>query len=115
MIYVLFEVIVKKAYQEKYLELAAGIREALQSSEGFIRSERFSSLSEERKILSLSVWESEEAVSRWRQQAEHRLAQRQGRDLMFDEYRITVTGKIRSYTMTDREEAPEDSRKEFGS
>ena len=59
MIYVLFEVTVKKIYQEKYLELAAGIREALQSSEGFIRSERFSSLSEEAKILRLSVRVSE--------------------------------------------------------
>ncbi|MGI6613762.1 MAG: nitroreductase family protein [Saccharofermentanales bacterium] len=110
MIFVLFEVKIKKAYRAQYLDLAAEIREALTSSEGFIRSERFASLTDEGKILSLSVWENEEAVSRWRRQAAHRLAQQQGRDLMFESYRITVSGKIRSYTMEDRDEAPDDSR-----
>ena len=109
MIYVLFEVICKEACREDYLELAAGIRQALAASQGFIRSERFTSLSQEGKILSLSVWENEEAVDRWRQQLEHRLAQKQGHDSLFESYRITLAGKIRSYTMTDREEAPGDS------
>ncbi|NLB50063.1 MAG: antibiotic biosynthesis monooxygenase [Clostridiaceae bacterium] len=107
MIYVLFEVIVKEAFQDQYLHLASGLRRALESSPGFLRSERFTSLLDPGKILSLSVWEDEEAVNRWRRQAEHQLAQKQGRDLMFESYRITVTTPIRSYTMTDRDQAPQ--------
>lgn len=107
MIYVLFEVIVKEAFQDQYLNLASGLRSALESSPGFLRSERFTSLLDPGKILSLSVWEDEEAVNRWRRQAEHQLAQKQGRDLMFESYRITVTTPIRSYTMTDRDQAPQ--------
>lgn len=107
MIYVLFEVIVKEAFQDQYLNLASGLRRALESSPGFLRSERFTSLLDPGKILSLSVWEDEEAVNRWRRQAEHQLAQKQGRDHMFESYRITVTTPIRSYTMTDRGQAPQ--------
>ena len=110
MIYVLFEVTIHDACQKDYLALAAGLREALEQSPGLIRSERFTSLSKEGKILSLSVWESEEAISSWRQELAHRRAQKEGRERMFRDYRITVTSSIRSYTLKDREEAPLDSR-----
>lgn len=111
MILVLFEVIVKKSSMDGYLALAANLKNELVKSEGFIRSERFSSLVNEGKLLSLSVWESEEAVSKWRNQAEHRMSQRQGLDSMFESYTITVASGIRSYSNTDRSEAPEDSNR----
>lgn len=114
MIYVLFEVVIKDQYKEAYLELAAGLKSVLEKSPGFVRSERFTSLTEAGKLLSLSVWESEEAVSRWRQLIQHRYSQKQGRELMFESYRITVASDIRSYTMTDRAQAPEDSNQYFG-
>ncbi len=107
MIVVLFEVVIRPEYKEAYLELAAGLKTALEASPGFIRSERFSSLAQEGKLLSLSVWESEEAVASWRQQTEHQFCQKQGRQLMFESYRITVASKLRSYTLTDRTEAPQ--------
>ncbi|NLK08386.1 MAG: antibiotic biosynthesis monooxygenase [Firmicutes bacterium] len=114
MLCVIFEVVIKKEHMNKYLGLATGLKEDLESSEGFIRAERFASIQDDRKLLSLSVWESEEAVCRWRNRAKHRLSQRQGRDSLFESYTITVTEKLRQYTLTDRHEAPEDSNKEFG-
>ena len=114
MIFVLFEVTVKSGFMDHYLGLAAGLKEELSKAKGLIRSERFSSLAEEGKLLSLSVWESEEAAAEWRNQAAHRMCQRQGHDALFAGYTISVAGKIRSYGNTKRHEAPQDSSKLFG-
>lgn len=110
MIFVLFEVTLKEECMDDYLLLAATLKEELAKAKGFIRGERFANLADERKLLSLSVWESEEAISEWRNQTLHRMGQRQGRELFFESYTISVTSKIRSYSNEDRTEAPEDSR-----
>lgn len=113
MVLVLFEVMVKKEGRNEYLSLAEGLKDALIQADGFIRSERFSSLAHEGKLLSLSIWENEQAVDTWRNAMHHRMSQRQGRACLFENYTITVTSKIRSYTETDRAEAPGDSKKIF--
>ena len=113
MVFVLFEVTVKEEGVKAYLALAASLKKELERAEGFIRSERFKSLADEGKILSLSVWESEEAVEKWRNALQHRMSQRQGRDSLFEHYTLTVASKIRSYTPADRCEAPEDSEHFF--
>lgn len=113
MVLVLFEVIIKRIYMDSYLSLASNLKNALVNSEGFILSERFSSLVNEGKLLSLSVWENEEAVNKWRNQTEHRISQRQGHDLMCEGYTMTVASGLRSYTINDRAEAPGDSNKFF--
>uniref|UniRef100_UPI00333F746D antibiotic biosynthesis monooxygenase family protein n=1 Tax=Castellaniella defragrans TaxID=75697 RepID=UPI00333F746D len=109
MIFVLFEVTVRKEYMQDYLSLAAGLKNELEQVDGYLRSERFSSLNNEGKLLSLSVWKNEQAVEKWRNNIQHRMCQRQGHDLLFEDYTIIVTAKIRSYTRTDRAEVPEDS------
>ncbi|WP_110955042.1 antibiotic biosynthesis monooxygenase family protein [Anaerosinus massiliensis] len=113
MILVLFEVTIKKNHMDDYLALAANLKNELVKSEGFIRAERFSSLVNEGKLLSLSVWESEEAVSKWRNQIEHRMSQRQGHDAIFKSYTITVASQLRSYSNIERSDAPEDSNRQF--
>ena len=82
-------------------------------SDNFVRPERFSSILDERKLLSLSVWENEEAINNWRNKLKHRLSQKQGRNSVFESYSITVASQIRSYTNIDRREAPIDSNKFF--
>lgn len=114
MVLVLFEVVVKKEGLTEYLSLAAGLRGELERSKGYIRSERFKSLASEGKILSLSVWENEGAVDAWRNLLQHRLSQQRGRNALIESYTITVASKIRSYTLTNYEEAPEDSKVFFG-
>lgn len=113
MVLVLFEVTIKKDCMDGYLAMAGRLKEELAKARGFVQSERFSSLANEGKLLSLSVWESEAAVDEWRNQREHRMGQQAGRDSMFEHYRITVASALRSYTDRERREAPEDSNELF--
>lgn len=109
MIAVIFEVYPTVQGQEEYLAAAARLRELLARQPGFISIERFQSLSDEEKLLSLSFWEDEEAVRAWRNVTEHRLVQQRGKEALFEGYRIRVAEVTRDYTMTDRSQAPSDS------
>lgn len=108
-IIVLFEVTPTKEGMQKYLDLAAALKPMLAGFEGFIRAERFSSLNEEGKLLSMNVWTDETAVERWRNVMRHRMGQKEGREKLFESYKITVCSEIRSYTDTERTQAPADS------
>lgn len=110
---VLFEVTPTKAGMQKYLDLAAMLKPMLSGFEGFIRAERFSSLNEEGKLLSMNVWTDEAAVERWRNVMQHRMSQKEGREKLFESYKITVCSEIRSYTNTERTQAPQDSNQYF--
>jgi heme-degrading monooxygenase HmoA len=108
MIAVLFEV--RPALKEEYLEIAARLRPRLEAMEGFISVERFQSLSDPGKLLSLSFFRDEEAVRRWRETSEHRAAQARGREAVFADYRLRIAQVVRDYGMRDRADAPADSR-----
>lgn len=108
-IIVLFEVTVKSGKMDDYLKMAGSLKESLANAEGLVRSERFTSLAAEGKLLSMSIWENEECVSRWQNFAEHRMTQKHGRTNDFADYKITVAAPIRNYAMTERTEAPADS------
>ena len=104
---VIFEVFPKAGRREDYLDIAASLRSELEEMEGFISIERFASLSEEGKILSLSFWRDEEALIRWRNHAEHQAAQGRGRNEIFENYRLRIGAVIRDYGMHDRAQAPQ--------
>jgi heme-degrading monooxygenase HmoA len=106
MIAVIFEAIPHPAGKAAYLDLAARLRPLLEEVEGFISIERFESLTVKGKILSLSFWQDEAAVARWRGNASHRTAQKQGRDHIFADYRIRVAAVMRDYGLTERRPAP---------
>ncbi len=108
-IVVLFEVTPTQEGMNKYLELAAQLRPMLAGVKGFISAERFSSLNTQGKLLSMNVWESQEAVEKWRNNLEHRMSQAEGKNNLFESYKITVCGVLREYTDSDREGAPKDS------
>ncbi|MDR1314925.1 MAG: antibiotic biosynthesis monooxygenase [Deltaproteobacteria bacterium] len=112
-IYVLFEVTPKIGRMEEYLSLAAGLMDELKKCPGFIRAERFKSVSKEVKLLSLSVWENKSSVSEWRSKAEHRMSQLAARDSLFESYSIAVASGLRSYGKNERCEAPPDSNAFF--
>jgi heme-degrading monooxygenase HmoA len=114
MIAMIFEVWPKAERRGEYLDLAAGLRPLLQKIDGFISIERFESLTEPGKLLSLSFFRDEKAVEAWRNTQAHRLVQHKGRDKVFDNYRLRIAGVIRDYGMRDRAEAPPDSRSEHG-
>ena len=114
MIAVIFEVWPHPDRRNDYFDLAAELRPHLQEIDGFISVERFESLTEKGKILSLSFWRDEEAVARWRNLEHHRAAQAKGRGGVFANYRLRVAAVLRDYGMESRAEAPNDSRTKHG-
>jgi heme-degrading monooxygenase HmoA len=110
MIAVIFEVFPKEGHKGAYLDIAAELRPHLETVDGFISVERFQSLTQPEKILSLSFWRDEEAVRQWRKLEFHREAQSKGRNVHFEDYRLRVASVLRDYGMFSRDEAPEDSR-----
>lgn len=108
---VLFEVTPKKEGKEEYLNLGAELKSELIKIPGFISVERFMSLNEEGKLLSLSIWENEEAASLWRNHINHRYSQKKGHCELFEKYKISVATIIREYTRNDRAQAPDDSNR----
>ncbi|QFT64647.1 antibiotic biosynthesis monooxygenase [Roseivivax sp. THAF30] len=110
MIAIIFEVIPAKGRKDEYLDIAAEMRPMVHEVEGFISVERFQSLTDPDKLLSISFFEDEDAVERWRQLAAHRGAQSKGRRGVFSDYRLKVCHVLRDYGMFDRAEAPDDSR-----
>ena len=107
MIAVIFEVTPDPQRRQEYLDLAAALRPELAKLDGFISIERFASLTEEGKMLSLSFWRDEAAVAAWRENLDHRAAQAKGRAGIFRDYRLRVAEIVRDYGPADRAQAPE--------
>jgi len=110
MIAVIFEAWPAEGGKELYADLAAALGPQLASVDGFISVERFASLAEPGKVLSLSFWRDEEAVRSWRNRPSHRATQARGRGGVFTDYRLRVAAVLRDYGLRERVQAPEDSR-----
>jgi heme-degrading monooxygenase HmoA len=110
MIAVIFEVWPAEGRKDDYLAIAAALRTELEAIDGFISVERFQSISEPGKLLSLSFWRDDEAVKTWRNQQHHRASQAKGRSGIFADYRLRVAAVARDYGLKDRAAAPADSR-----
>lgn len=102
MIAVIFEVVPREGRGDAYFDLAAELRPELEKIDGFISVERFQSLANEGKYVSLSFWRDEAAVAAWREHARHRLAQAKGKAEIFADFRIRVAEVVRDYTLADR-------------
>lgn len=110
MLAVIFELEPVTESKQQYLDIAARLGAELHSIDGFISIERFESLSQPGKLLSLSFWRDEAAISAWRNLEQHRAAQRAGRDHLFNDYRLRVANVVRDYSLQEREQAPDDSQ-----
>jgi heme-degrading monooxygenase HmoA len=110
MIAVIFEVEPGEGQRDAYLDIAARLKPELEAIDGFLSVERFESLANPGKMLSLSFFRDEAAVAAWRNTEDHRHAQAAGRGGVFADYRLRVAQVLRDYGMTERDEAPKDSR-----
>jgi len=110
MIAVIFEVEPAEGKRDAYLGIAAELKPLLDGIDGFISVERFQSLADPKRILSLSFWRDEDAVKAWRNTGEHRQAQQAGRGGIFAGYRLRIAHVVRDYGLAERTEAPGDSR-----
>jgi len=114
MIAVIFEVTPNPGQEQVYLDAAAALRPQLEKIDGFISIERFRSMVTPGKIVSLSFWRDEDAVQQWRNVEAHRRIQAKGRETIFADYRLRVAEVLRDYGLSDRAQAPDDSRKVHG-
>jgi heme-degrading monooxygenase HmoA len=96
--------------RETYLSIAAGLADELRTIDGFVSVERFESLATPGKLLSLSFWRDEAAITAWRNRERHRAAQTAGRGGVFANYRLRIAHVVRDYGLDQRDEAPGDSR-----
>jgi heme-degrading monooxygenase HmoA len=110
MIAVIFEVEPAEGQRDTYLDIAIRLKPELEAVDGFLSVERFESLTNPGKMLSLSFFRDEAAVAAWRNTEDHRHAQAAGRGGVFADYRLRVAQVLRDYGMTERDEAPKDSR-----
>jgi heme-degrading monooxygenase HmoA len=104
---VIFEVQPKPGREQDYLDIAASLKPDVEQIKGFISVERYQSIATPGKLVSVSFWEDEEAVKRWREHTRHHLAQLSGRGQIFADYRITVAEVERQYGMFERAQAPQ--------
>ena len=114
MIAVIFEFTPAEGRFADYKALAEGLNDEVRSFDGFISIERFQSISDGGKFVSLSFWRDEEAVRAWRNVMLHREAQKQGRAGIFKSYRLRIASVVRDYGMDRRDQAPADSLKVHG-
>jgi len=109
MIAVIFEFTPAEGRFPEYMKLVDTLREDLAKADGFISLERFESISNKGKFVSLQFWRDEESVRKWRNLQKHREAQKQGRARIFASYRLRIAKVERDYTMDERAQAPRDS------
>jgi heme-degrading monooxygenase HmoA len=109
MMAVIFEVEPREGQMQTYMDAAAALRPLLEQIDGFMSIERFQSLTQPGKLLSLSFWRDEAAVAQWRNLEAHRRTQHLGRTVAFADYRLRVASVVRDYGMTERAQAPQDS------
>ena len=104
---VIFELEPKDGRAGEYLEIAGALRSELDQIDGFISIERFQSVTNPGKYVSLSFWRDEAAILAWRSHLGHQSAQQKGRSDLFENYRLRVAAVVRDYGMFDRDQAPE--------
>lgn len=114
MVSVIFEVWPHPEHRDGYLNWAAELKEDLVKMDGFISIERFQSLTDPGKLLSLQFWRDDACLTAWRNLEAHRSAQGAGRRTMFKEYRLRIAEVTRDYGLNEREQAPADSRRAHG-
>ena len=99
MIVGIIEFHIRPGMEGRYDEVAAKLHSHIHSIEGFISVERFESRTNPGKLLSVSYWEDEAALKRWRDDADHQAGMKIGREDVFRDYRIVVADVQRDYGM----------------
>lgn len=110
MLAVIFEFEPKQHRRQEYLDFAAELGAELDKIDGFISIERFESLAQPGRLLSISFWRDEAAIDSWRNLEQHRAAQQASRDGIMSDYRLRIANVTRDYGMHEREQAPADSK-----
>ena len=109
MVTVIFEVTLREGCRDEYHALGQSVRQVLSQQPGFLGGSSYRSAQNENVELSINHWTDEAAAAQWRNHVEHRIRQKTGQKQLFQSYRVTVLQPIRTYTESQRNEAPNDS------
>lgn len=87
----------RTAAADGYDDMSAKMVEMAAHQPGFLGVE--SARGEDGLGITVSYWETEEAIANWRSNAEHRVAQAQGRDQWYTEFvtRVAKVERARSF------------------
>ena len=103
MLIVVFEFTLNDDVTDRYFELAGMMREEIQNQPGFVSIERFRHIEDDHRVVSISTWENEDAITNWRTNLKHRIAQKEGKASIFKNYRLRVAEVVRDYGMADKD------------
>ena len=84
-----------KLQGQDYSKTAKRMRELAKNKYGCVE---FVSVCEGQEEISISYWESEDQIKRWKQDEEHVRAQEKGKALWYKSYSIEVCEVMRSYS-----------------
>ncbi len=80
-----------------YADAAARMEELARTMPGYLGFE--SARDEDGFSIAISYWETEEAITNWKQSAEHLEAQHNGRAKWYKDYKVRVSKVERAYEM----------------
>jgi len=99
MIAVIFEAFPYAEKRSDYLDMASRMRSLVDQIDGFISVERFQSLANPNKILSISIFRDEAALNEWREKTTRQEIPKAAREDYFQDFRIRVAHVMRDYAM----------------
>jgi len=92
---VIFTAVFSGREAEEYAETAARMVSLAEASPGFLGYE--TAQGEGGLEITVSYWDSEEAIRAWRRNSEHLAAQKRGREAFYSAYTIRVARVERAY------------------
>jgi heme-degrading monooxygenase HmoA len=95
-------------FDDEYITTARHLRELALRDFGCLE---FHSVCEGDQEIALSYWPDEASIRRWKQYADHVMAQRLGRERWYADYRVEITELKRAYESADsqvRQKTPGD-------
>ena len=89
-----FEVAPNPGHLNHYFLYVEKLKPELEKQKGLIRLNRYRALLDDQSLLSHQLWDSEKSLENWRQNKQHRLAQKAGIKKHFKDYRIRIGQRL---------------------
>ena len=89
-----FEVVPNLGHSNHYFSYVEKLKPELEKHKGLIWLNRYEAKFDDYSLLSHQLWDSEKSLENWRQNKQHRLAQKAGIKKHFKDYRIRIGQRL---------------------
>jgi len=89
-----FEVVPNSGHLHHYFSYVEKLKPELEKHKGLIWLNRYEAQLDDYSLLSHQLWDSEKSLENWRQNKQHRLAQKAGIKKHFKDYRIRIGQRL---------------------